>query len=66
VVFRGFGLELMRTLGDKNTFTADDLGSLYLTANDVTPGNCPLENKQECYSDNKGTVTVTVNVRKSE
>lgn len=53
-------------LGDKNTFTADDSGSLYLTANDVTPGNCPLENKQECYSDNKGTGIVTVNVRKSE
>ncbi len=52
-------------LGDNNTFTADSSGSLYLTANDVTPGNCPLPNKQECYSDNKGTAsaTVTVNVR---
>lgn len=50
-------------LGDKNTFTADDSGSLYLAANDVTPGNCPMENKQECYSDNKGTGIVTVNVR---
>lgn len=55
-------------LGDKNTFAADSSGGLYLTANDVTPGNCPLPNKQECYSDNKGTAsaTVTVNVRKSE
>lgn len=55
-------------LGDSNILTADSSGGLYLTANDVTPGNCPLPNKQECYSDNKGTAsaTVTVNVRKSE
>ncbi|NJR63169.1 MAG: hypothetical protein HC769_32955 [Cyanobacteria bacterium CRU_2_1] len=54
-------------LGDKSTFTADDSGRLYLTANDVTPENCRVANKQECYSDNKvRTATVTVNVRKSE
>lgn len=51
-------------LGGENTFTADSSGGLYLTANDVKPGDCPLQNKQECYSDNitKGS-TVTVNVR---
>ena len=55
-------------LGDNNTLTADSSGGLYLTANDITPRNCPLLNKQECYSDNKGTAsaTVTVNVRKSQ
>ena len=53
-------------LGNSNTFTADDSGNLYLTANDVTPSNCPLSNKSECYSDNKGTptATVTVNIKK--
>lgn len=55
-------------LGDKNTFIADDSGSLYLTANDVRPERCRQENKQRCYSDNQGTAdaTVTVKVRKSE
>jgi hypothetical protein len=51
-------------LGERNTFTADDSGNLYLTANDVTPTNCPLSDKSECYSDNKGSPTVTVNVKK--
>lgn len=53
-------------LGDDNTFISDSSGSLYLTANDVTPGKCPLPDKNECYSDNKGSAsaTVTVNVKK--
>jgi hypothetical protein len=49
-------------LGDSNTFTADSSGRLYLTANDVTPKNCPLSDKSECYSDNKGSSSATVSV----
>jgi hypothetical protein len=52
--------------GDKNAFISDSSGSLYLTANDVTPENCRLPDKSECYSDNRGdtSATVTVNVGK--
>jgi hypothetical protein len=54
------------SLADKNTFTADSSGKLYLTTNDVKPSNCPLDDKQECYSDNKviENTTVTIQIRK--
>ncbi|AKG24253.1 hypothetical protein [Calothrix sp. 336/3] len=54
------------SLADTTTFTADNSGSLYLTANDVKPSNCPLDDKQECYSDNQviKNPIVTIQIRK--
>jgi hypothetical protein len=52
-------------LGKNNIFTADSSGGLYLTANDVKPEDCPLRDKNECYSDNEANNTIVqVNVRK--
>ncbi len=60
------GTGVWHSLADETTFIADSSGSLYLTANDVKPSNCPLDDKQECYSDNQviKNATVTIQLRK--
>jgi hypothetical protein len=56
-------------LGNTSIFTADSSGSLYLTANDTRPEACngqgKAQDKNICYSDNTGTITVTVRIKKN-
>jgi hypothetical protein len=50
-------------IGIKPHFIANTSGDLYLGANDVLPINCPLPNKNQCYTDNTGQINVTIMVK---